>query len=71
MRTIGATRFDLKYSNGTLPHEAMMGSIERYAHARSCRACASCSRRPSADAELDAVAAADRADAAAVRHAHD
>ena len=31
MRAIGATRFDLKYSNGTLPHEAMMGSIERYA----------------------------------------
>jgi len=30
MRTIGAVRFDLKYSNGTLPHEAMMGSIERY-----------------------------------------
>ena len=31
MQAIGATRFDLKYSNGTLPHEALLGSIERYA----------------------------------------
>ncbi|HEU4755265.1 MAG TPA: LLM class flavin-dependent oxidoreductase [Agromyces sp.] len=31
MRTLGADRFDLKYSNGTLPHEAMMRSIELYA----------------------------------------
>ncbi|UOE45828.1 LLM class flavin-dependent oxidoreductase [Agromyces larvae] len=31
MRSIGATRFDLKYSNGTLPHEVMMETIERYA----------------------------------------
>lgn len=30
MKAVGAVRFDLKYSNGTLPHEAMMGSIERY-----------------------------------------
>ncbi|WP_353807141.1 LLM class flavin-dependent oxidoreductase [Agromyces sp. SYSU T00194] len=30
VRAIGAARFDLKYSNGTLPHELMMGSIERY-----------------------------------------
>lgn len=28
---LGASRFDLKYSNGTLPHERMMSSIERYA----------------------------------------
>ncbi len=27
---LGAARFDLKYSAGTLPHETMMGSIERY-----------------------------------------
>jgi probable LLM family oxidoreductase len=27
---LGASRFDLKYSAGTLPHELMMGSIERY-----------------------------------------
>jgi probable LLM family oxidoreductase len=27
---LGASRFDLKYSAGTLPHEAMMRSIERY-----------------------------------------
>jgi probable LLM family oxidoreductase len=31
VQAIGAVRFDLKYSNGTLPHEAMLGSIERYA----------------------------------------
>jgi probable LLM family oxidoreductase len=31
MVALGATRFDLKYSAGTLPHAAMMGSIERYA----------------------------------------
>jgi alkanesulfonate monooxygenase SsuD/methylene tetrahydromethanopterin reductase-like flavin-dependent oxidoreductase (luciferase family) len=28
---LGASRFDLKYSAGTLPHAAMMRSIERYA----------------------------------------
>jgi alkanesulfonate monooxygenase SsuD/methylene tetrahydromethanopterin reductase-like flavin-dependent oxidoreductase (luciferase family) len=27
-RTLDLARFDLKYSAGTLPHEAMMGSIE-------------------------------------------
>lgn len=31
LRVLGADRFDLKYSNGTLPHEAMMRSIELYA----------------------------------------
>ena len=31
MRTLGATRFDMKYSNGTLPHDELMLSIERYA----------------------------------------
>lgn len=31
MRGLGATRFDLKYSAGTLPHELMMNSIELYA----------------------------------------
>jgi len=30
-RGLGASRFDLKYSAGTLPHEAMLASIERYA----------------------------------------
>jgi probable LLM family oxidoreductase len=28
---LGASRFDLKYSAGTLPHELMMAGIERYA----------------------------------------
>lgn len=27
---LGASRFDLKYSAGTLPHETMMRSIELY-----------------------------------------
>jgi probable LLM family oxidoreductase len=30
LSALGASRFDLKYSNGTLPHEAMLESIERY-----------------------------------------
>ena len=30
MRTLGAQRFDLKYANGTMPHETMMRSIELY-----------------------------------------
>jgi probable LLM family oxidoreductase len=31
MRTLGAQRFDLKYANGTMPHEQLMSSIELYA----------------------------------------
>lgn len=31
VQTLGLDRFDLKYANGTLPHELMLGSIERYA----------------------------------------
>ncbi len=30
MTALGVSRFDLKYSNGPLPHEAMMRSIELY-----------------------------------------
>ena len=30
-RTLGASRFDLKYSAGTLPHDAMLRSIDLYA----------------------------------------
>jgi probable LLM family oxidoreductase len=30
MQTLNLTRFDLKYSNGTLPHEALMRSIELF-----------------------------------------
>lgn len=30
MRDLGLTRFDMKYSQGTLPHEALMRSIELY-----------------------------------------
>ncbi|QIX26295.1 LLM class flavin-dependent oxidoreductase [Nocardioides sp. JQ2195] len=29
-RTLGATRFDLKYSNGTMPHEQLMDGIRLY-----------------------------------------
>lgn len=30
IRTLGATRFDLKYSNGTMPHDQLMHCIELY-----------------------------------------
>ncbi|MGH9241314.1 MAG: LLM class flavin-dependent oxidoreductase, partial [Vicinamibacterales bacterium] len=30
VKTLGLTRFDLKYSNGTLPHDLQMKSIELY-----------------------------------------
>ncbi|MFF2494620.1 LLM class flavin-dependent oxidoreductase [Agromyces sp. NPDC058064] len=68
MRTIGAERFDLKYSNGTLPHEAMMGSIERYGSEVVPRVRELLAEADAADAEPDAAAAlarADRADAVA------
>jgi alkanesulfonate monooxygenase SsuD/methylene tetrahydromethanopterin reductase-like flavin-dependent oxidoreductase (luciferase family) len=32
-RTLGLSRFDMKYSNGTLPHDLQMNSIELYATA--------------------------------------
>jgi len=31
VQTLGLSRFDMKYSNGTLPHETLMHSIELYA----------------------------------------
>ncbi len=31
VRALGLSRFDMKYSNGSLPHEALMQSIELYA----------------------------------------
>ncbi|PWC03385.1 LLM class flavin-dependent oxidoreductase [Agromyces badenianii] len=68
MRSIGASRFDLKYSNGGLPHEAMMRSIELYATEVVPRVRELLAEADAADAELGAVAdlgAADRADAAA------
>ena len=78
MRTVGAVRFDLKYSNGTLPHEAMMGSIERYGTLVVPRvrelleAADAADAAGAADADLDALAAADRADAAAAaEHVHE
>lgn len=30
LTTLGATRFDLKYANGTMPHEQLISSIELY-----------------------------------------
>ncbi|MCU1420135.1 MAG: class flavin-dependent oxidoreductase, partial [Mycetocola sp.] len=29
-QTLGLDRFDLKYANGTMPHEQLMSSIELY-----------------------------------------
>lgn len=68
MRAIGATRFDLKYSNGGLPHEAMMRGIELYATEVVPRVRELLEAADADDAELSALAdlgAADRADAAA------
>ena len=31
VEALGLSRFDMKYSNGTLPHDALMRSIELYA----------------------------------------
>lgn len=30
VRMLGADRFDLKYANGTIPHDQLMSSIELY-----------------------------------------
>jgi alkanesulfonate monooxygenase SsuD/methylene tetrahydromethanopterin reductase-like flavin-dependent oxidoreductase (luciferase family) len=30
VRALGLSRFDLKYSNGTLPHDRLLKSIELY-----------------------------------------
>jgi hypothetical protein len=30
MKGLGLSRFDLKYANGTLPHDKLMTSIELY-----------------------------------------
>jgi hypothetical protein len=30
MKALGLTRFDMKYSNGTMPHDKLMTSIELY-----------------------------------------
>ena len=30
IQALGLTRFDMKFSNGTLPHDMMMKSIELY-----------------------------------------
>ena len=32
VRTLGLARFDMKYSNGTLPHDRLLNSIELYAN---------------------------------------
>ncbi|GAA1837540.1 LLM class flavin-dependent oxidoreductase [Agromyces salentinus] len=70
MRVTGATRFDLKVSNGGLSHEAIMGSIERYATQVVPRVRELLTADAEADVDADlaafrAVAAQDRADAAA------
>jgi hypothetical protein len=30
VKTLGLSRFDLKYANGTMPHDKLMRSIELY-----------------------------------------
>jgi alkanesulfonate monooxygenase SsuD/methylene tetrahydromethanopterin reductase-like flavin-dependent oxidoreductase (luciferase family) len=30
VKTLGLSRFDMKYSNGTMPHDMLMRSIELY-----------------------------------------
>lgn len=70
LRVTGATRFDLKVSNGGLSHEAIMGSIERYATQVVPRVRELLAADADLDAELAAardLAAQDRADAAAER----
>ena len=42
---LGLSRFDLKYSAGTLPHEQADAQHRALRHARSCPGCASCSPR--------------------------
>ncbi|MRG60978.1 LLM class flavin-dependent oxidoreductase [Agromyces sp. CFH 90414] len=76
VRAIGARRFDLKYSNGTLPHEAMLSSIERYAtevvpRVRELLAADEADAADSADAaaEADAADSGDAADTPGAREA--
>ncbi|MFD6055425.1 LLM class flavin-dependent oxidoreductase [Agromyces sp. NPDC060279] len=66
LRNVGAVRFDLKYSNGTLPHEAMLGSIERYGSevVPRVRELLAAAEQPS-ETDAERLARADRADAAA------
>ncbi|WP_082462073.1 LLM class flavin-dependent oxidoreductase [Agromyces sp. Leaf222] len=70
LRVTGATRFDMKVSNGGLSHEAIMGSIERYATQVVPRVRELLAADDDVDADLAAareLAAQDRADAAAER----
>ncbi|GAA1506931.1 LLM class flavin-dependent oxidoreductase [Agromyces terreus] len=71
LRVTGATRFDLKVSNGGLSHEAIMGSIERYATQVVPRVRELLAADDDVDADLEAsraLAAQDRADAAGEPH---
>ena len=45
VKELGISRFDLKYSNGTLPHEDLMETIRALRHRGRSRASASCWRR--------------------------
>ncbi|GAA1947106.1 LLM class flavin-dependent oxidoreductase [Agromyces allii] len=70
LRVTGATRFDMKVSNGGLSHEAIMGSIERYATQVVPRVRELLAADVDIEADLAAareLAAQDRADAAAER----
>ena len=50
------SRFDLKYSNGTLPHDELMLSIERYATEVVPRVRELLAAADAADAKLDSAA---------------
>jgi hypothetical protein len=39
LRDLGASRFDLMYSAGTLPHDLMLGTIELYGREMIPRVC--------------------------------
>ena len=56
VRALGASRFDLKYSAGTLPHEAMMRSIDLYGREVIPRVRQLLAEEPSVRAEGDIAA---------------
>ncbi|HUR95015.1 MAG TPA: LLM class flavin-dependent oxidoreductase [Gemmatimonadales bacterium] len=57
VRALGASRFDLKYSAGTLPHKAMLRSIELYGQEVMPRVRQLIGERSSVSAETPGVAA--------------
>jgi alkanesulfonate monooxygenase SsuD/methylene tetrahydromethanopterin reductase-like flavin-dependent oxidoreductase (luciferase family) len=56
VRALGASRFDLKYSNGTLRHELMLRSIELYGREVSPRVRRLLAEAPAVPAEGEVAA---------------